>query len=216
MRDRMCFILVLGILCGSAVAQRVIATPTPSVSDRLPVRHVALYKNGVGYFEHDGRVHGNQTVTIAFTTAQLNDVLKSLTAIDLNGGRIADVSYNSTAPLDQRLNTLQIPIGQKTTTAEFLDALRGARVEIRNAGVTAIGRLLSVETVNSTSSDEDKESSKQITPHTELSVITDSGELRTFRLTPATSVHLLEHDVSQEVGRYLSLIASTRATDVRK
>src|SRR5262249_23406941 len=51
---------------------------------------------------------------------------------------------------------------------------------------------------------------------TELSVITDSGELRTFRLTPATSVHLLEHDVSQEVGRYLSLIASTRAADVRK
>src|SRR5205823_13998197 len=45
---------------------------------------------------------------------------------------------------------------------------------------------------------------------------TDSGELRTFRLTPATSVHLLEHDVSQEVGRYLSLIASTRAADVRK
>jgi hypothetical protein len=43
-------------------------------------------------------VHGNQTVTIAFTTSQLNDVLKSLTALDLNGGRIADVSYNSTAP----------------------------------------------------------------------------------------------------------------------
>ena len=198
-----------------ATGNSVIATPGATVSDRLPVRHVALYKNGVGYFQHDGRVRGNQTVTIAFTTAQLNDVLKSLTAIDLNGGRIADVSYNSTAPLDQRLNTLQIPIGQKTTTAEFLEALRGARVEIRNAGVVAIGRLLSVETVNSTSSDEDKES-KQITPHTELSVITDSGELRTFRLTPATSVHLLEHDVSQEVGRYLSLIASTRAADVRK
>ncbi|HWY71521.1 MAG TPA: DUF4139 domain-containing protein [Terriglobales bacterium] len=199
-----------------ATGNSVIATPGATVTDRLPVRHVALYKNGVGYFQHDGRVRGNQTVTIAFTTAQLNDVLKSLTAIDLNGGRIADVSYNSTAPLDQRLNALQIPIGQKTTTAEFLDALRGARVEIRNAGAVAIGRLLSVETVNSTSSDEDKESSKQITPHTELSVITDSGELRTFRLTPATSIHLLEHDVNQEVGRYLSLIASTRAADVRK
>jgi len=199
-----------------ATGNSVIAAPGATVTDRLPVRHVALYKNGVGYFQHDGRVRGNQTVTIAFTTAQLNDVLKSLTAIDLNGGRIADVSYNSTAPLDQRLNALQIPIGQKTTTAEFLDALRGARVEIRNAGVVAIGRLLSVETVNSTSSDEDNAGSKQVTPHTELSVMTDSGELRTFRLTPATSVHLLEHDVNQEVGRYLSLMASTRAAYVRK
>ena len=214
MRGRICFILVLGILGGSAFAQRVIATATPSVSDRLPVRHVALYKNGVGYFEHDGRVHGNQSVTIAFTTSQLNDVLKSLTAIDLNGGRITDVSYNSTAPLDQRLSTLQLPIGEKTTTAEFLDALRGARVEVHSGSEGAIGRLLSVETVTSPEKDDDEK--PQTRTHTELSVITDSGDLRTFRLTPATSVHLLEHDLNEEVSRYLSLIASSRAADVRK
>ncbi len=215
MRSRICFILVLGTLNGSAAAQRVIATATPSVSDRLPVRHVALYKNGVGYFEHDGRVHGNQTVTIAFTTAQLNDVLKSLTAIDLNGGRIADVSYNSTAPLDQRLSTLQLPIGEKTTTAEFLDALRGARVEVHSGSESAVGRLLSVETINSSEKDDDEKASQTRT-HTELSVITDSGDLRTFRLNPATSVHLLEHDLNEEVSRYLSLLASSRAADVRK
>ncbi len=215
MRGGIGFILVLGTFCGSAAAQRVIATATPSVSDRLPVRHVALYKNGVGYFEHDGRIHGNQSVTIAFTTSQLNDVLKSLTAIDLNGGRITDVSYNSTAPLDQRLSTLQLPIGEKTTTAEFLDALRGARVEVHSGSDSAVGRLLSVETVTSQEKDDD-EKLPQARTHTELSVITDSGDLRTFRLTPATSVHLLEHDLNEEVSRYLSLIASSRAADVRK
>lgn len=226
MKSRLLFMpMIFAAFAGSASAQHVgqtqsatksatsaamIATTVPSSTDRLPVRHVALYKNGVGYFEHEGRVRGDQAVTIAFPTAQLNDVLKSLTAIDLNGGRIADVSYNSTAPLEQRLNTLQIPIGEKTTTAEFLDALRGARVEVRNASAMAAGRLLSVET-NSTTDDEGKKES-----FTELSVVTDQGELRTFRLTPATSVHLLEHDVNQEVGRYLSLISSTRAADVRK
>ena len=200
----------------SATSAAMIATTVPAVTDRLPVRHVALYKNGVGYFEHEGRVRGNQAVTIAFTTAQLNDVLKSLTALDLNGGRVTDVSYNSTAPLEQRLNTLQIPIGEKTTTAEFLDALRGAQVEVRNGSIVATGRLLSVETnTASVNDDEDKKGSKTET-RTELSVVTDSGELRTFRLTPSTSVRLLEHDVNQEVGRYLSLISSTRAADVRK
>ncbi|HVH89447.1 MAG TPA: DUF4139 domain-containing protein, partial [Terriglobales bacterium] len=215
MRDRVSFLLVLFVLGGSAAAQRVIAAATPSASDRLPVRHVALYKNGIGYFEHDGKVHGNQTVTIAFTTSQLNDVLKSLTAIDLNGGRIADVSYNSTAPLEQRLNTLQLPIGEKTTTAEFLDALRGARVEVSSGSASVVGRLLSVETVTTFVTDEGKKGS-EARSHTELSVITDSGELRTFLLSPATSVHLLESDLNQEVGRYLSLIVSTRAADVRK
>ncbi len=52
-------------------------------SARLPVKRVVLYKNGVGYFEHSTRVHGTQELNIDFTTSQLNDVLKSLTAVDL-------------------------------------------------------------------------------------------------------------------------------------
>src|SRR5215467_13922007 len=54
----------------------------------LPVRKVVLYKNGVGYFEHSGRVRGNQDVTVDFTTAQLNDVLQSLTVLVLGKGHI--------------------------------------------------------------------------------------------------------------------------------
>src|SRR6266851_3183766 len=63
----------------------------PAVADesgRLPVTRVILYKNGVGYFEHGGRVRGSQDVNVDFTTAQLNDVLKSLTVLDLGKGRI--------------------------------------------------------------------------------------------------------------------------------
>ena len=72
-------------------------------SASLPVKKVVLYKNGVGYFEHSGRVHGNQELGIEFTTAQLNDVLKSLTVVDLNVGKISGVRYNSVAPLSERL-----------------------------------------------------------------------------------------------------------------
>lgn len=39
-------------------------------------------------------------LSIDFTTAQLNDVLKSLTAVDLGDGRVSSVRYNSIAPLD--------------------------------------------------------------------------------------------------------------------
>src|SRR5260370_31331380 len=66
---------------------------------KLPIRRVVLYKNGVGYFEHLGRVGGSKDVHIDFTSAQLNDVLKSLTVLDLSGGRITGVDYNSEAPL---------------------------------------------------------------------------------------------------------------------
>ena len=86
-----------------AAAREVRSSAEPAAS--LPVRRVVLYKNGVGYFEHLGRVRGSQDVHIDFTSAQLNDVLKSLTVLDLNGGRITGVDYNSEAPLARRLGT---------------------------------------------------------------------------------------------------------------
>jgi hypothetical protein len=46
--------------------------------------------------------------------------------------------------------------------------------------------------------------------------MTDAGELRTFKLTPATSVRIVEQDLNQEVSRYLGLVASSRAEDVRR
>lgn len=86
----------------------------------FPIKRVVLYKNGVGYFEHLGHVQGNQDVTVGFTSAQLNDVLKSLTVLDLNGGRVTGVAYGSATPIDRQLGDLRIATGEKTTLADFL------------------------------------------------------------------------------------------------
>jgi hypothetical protein len=95
-------------------------------SARLPVKRVVLYKNGIGYFEHSARVQGTQDLNIDFTTGQLNDVLKSLTVVDLGEGHIASVRYNSIAPLDERLRCLRLPFGEQVNSVEYLQALRGA------------------------------------------------------------------------------------------
>jgi hypothetical protein len=179
---------------------------------KLPVRRVVLYKNGVGYFEHLGRVRGSQDVHIDFTSAQLNDVLKSLTVLDLSGGRITGVDYNSEAPLARRLATLRLSLGERPTTAEFLGALRGARLEVRSgSGPQLIGKLLSVERKTRTGA------GPGWTVETdEISLITDSGEVRSVDLNASTSVRVAEKDLQVEVGRYLGLIASSRDQDVRR
>jgi len=188
------------------------STPGPSadLAARLPVTHVILYKNGVGYFEHAGRVHGSQDVNVDFTTAQLNDVLKSLTVLDLGKGRITGVSYNSAAPLERRLGSLRLPVGENPTTAQFLDALRGARLEVRSGSESASGRLLSIE-----ERDLPGKVDQKITV-TQISVVSESGEVRLFDLTPSTSVRVAEKEVNEEVGKYLGLVASTRDQDVRR
>src|SRR5580658_10533599 len=90
----------------ASLAKEQPGTAGESAAAKLPVRRVVLYKSGVGYFEHLGGVRGDQTVRIDFTSSQLNDVLQSLTVLDLNGGRIAGVNYNSEASLNQRLGML--------------------------------------------------------------------------------------------------------------
>jgi hypothetical protein len=177
---------------------------------KLPVRRVVLYKNGVGYFEHLGRVRGSQDVHVDFTSAQLNDVLKSLTVLDLSGGKISGVDYNSEAPLARRLATLRLTLGENPTMADFFGALRGARLEVHSAnGAAMTGKLLSVEQKSRVKDD-------ATTEWTEISLMSENGEVRTVQVTPATSVRIVEKDLQLEVGRYLGLIASSRDQDLRR
>jgi hypothetical protein len=179
---------------------------------KLPVRRVVLYKNGVGYFEHLGHVRGSQGVHIDFTSAQLNDVLKSLTVLDLSGGRITGVEYNSEAPLARRLATLRLSLGERPTIAEFLGSLRGARLEVRTGnGPQLTGRLLSVERKTRSGA-----GAGWTVETDEISLITEGGEVRTVDLNSSTSVKIAEKDLQVEVGRYLGLLASSRDQDVRR
>ena len=191
----------------SSPAAQTEAPARPSDAN-LPVRRVVLYKSGVGFFEHQGQIEGNQTVGIDFTSGQLNDVLQSLTLLDLNGGRITGVSYNSQAPLSQRLGTLNLPLEEKTDVAQFYGALRGVRLQIKSASGVVTGRLLSMERKTRVSGG--------TTLEVDLAtVVSDSGEVHTVEITPAVSVQVAERDMTQKVSQYLSLLASVRQQDLR-
>ena len=185
---------------------------TNSHSTSLPVTRVSLYKNGVGFFEHSGRISGKASVTIDFTSGQLNDVLQSLTAIDLNGGRISGADYNSTTPLEQQLKNLPLALGTDPTALEFYNAIRGSRVEVHSGTASITGRLLSMEE-RTTASKEGSDSTG--TTRQFLTVVSELGETRTIELTPVTSVRLLDTALHTDVTRYLQLLDSNRGQGLR-
>lgn len=211
--------LAVSSFAQSQAARSSPATPHPArtraaASDtaaQLPVTRVSLYKNGVGFFEHSGRVIGDEAVVIDFTSAQLNDVLQSLTAIDLGGGRISGAGYNSTTPLDQQLKLLPLALGEAPTSIDFYNAIRGARVEVRSPAGTLAGRLLSFE-VRTTPGPTDN------APSTEkhfVTIASESGDIRTFELTPATTVRLLDTPLRTDLTRYLHLLDGNRNQALR-
>lgn len=205
-------VLIVPLLC---VAQKApVPAPTATAPEprlRLPVKRVVLYKNGVGYFEHSTRVRGTQELNIDFTTSQLNDVLKSLTVLDLGEGRISGVRYNSVAPLSERLRTLRLSLGEQASRLDFLGALRGARLDVRDGAAAASGKLLSVESKRKLGP-----KGETLAEVTEIALVSDGGEMRTFELGPGTSVRIAERDLSEEVGQYLNVIGSARGQDLRR
>lgn len=201
---------VLLIAASSLIPVSAQAPAGPAQSEqRLPVRRVVLYKSGIGYFEHLGRVRGNQDVTIEFTSGQLDDVLKSLTALDLDGGRVASVNYNSDAGIDRRLGALRLPLGPSATRAQLLTALRGARVEVRTGATRLAGRLLSVEP-------QTRRADAGVITVDVLALVTDSGDIQTAVLDPGVTVRITDAGLNEEVGRYLSIVGSSREQDVRR
>ena len=193
-----------------AAAPAVAAVATPPFIKDLPVRKVVLYKNGVGYFEHSGTVTGNQRVAVDFTSAQLNDVLQSLTVLDEGGGRIGGVNYNSTTPLAEQLKSLTLGMGEDPTTWQVFQALRGQKLEVTGApGGVIAGRLVSIETRS------EKVGQGEKVDKFYLTLVTSSGAVRSIELTGALSVRPVDANLQEQLDRYLELLSSSRANGLR-
>src|SRR5688572_13205217 len=98
--------------------------------DALPIRRIVLYKHGVGYFERHGTVEGDAAVELHFKASEMNDVLKSLTTLDLDGGLISNVSYESTKPVEKQLEDIALRLPDKNSLTGLLAQVKGARVAV--------------------------------------------------------------------------------------
>ncbi len=87
--------------------------------------------------------------------------------------------------------------------------MRGAKLEIRNGTAVVTGRLLSVERKTRMGSGATIEVDY-------LSLITDSGEVKTTEVSPGFSVKLLERGLNGKEDRYLDLIFAGREADLRR
>ncbi|MFQ5931084.1 MAG: carboxypeptidase regulatory-like domain-containing protein, partial [Nitrospiraceae bacterium] len=193
------------VLCSSSSVVSATESRVP-----LPVRKVVLYKNGIGYFEHLGKVRGAQDVEVVLPSAQLNDVLKSLTVIDLGRGQVTGVTYDSTAPLSRRLAELPIDLRSVQSLVNFLNQLRGTDVEVRAPGGPVAGKLMGAEVRR-----------KQVRTNTvieevEVALFTPQGEVRTVELASAGALKILKPELASDVSRYLELLDSAHQRDVRR
>lgn len=95
----------------------------------IPITHITLYKHGVGYFERRARLSGEE-VSLSFRVEAMNDVLKSLTAIDWGDGQVLGVAYPSPQSREELLDGCSIRLDDGRSLQDLLASLRGRRVRL--------------------------------------------------------------------------------------
>jgi hypothetical protein len=95
----------------------------------LPITHMTLYKHGVGFFERHAALSGEE-VELSFRVEEMNDVLKSLTAIDWGGGQVVGIDYATPQNREERLAGCSVHLGDDRSLRDLLVSLRGRRVRL--------------------------------------------------------------------------------------
>lgn len=179
----------------------------------LPVTRVVLFSSGVAYFEHMGAVKGDATVSLPFSTSEVDDVLKSLVVWDAaSGGGSAtsggvaspSVSYPSLEGLDESLRGLRIDLSGSPKIADLLARLRGAEIAV-SAPEAITGRIVSVE---------QRGTGKDGAMRPTVVLLTAAG-LRAVALDDMSALRFTDPAMAADFDRALALISGARDADRR-
>jgi hypothetical protein len=181
--------------------------PVLSAAD-LPITQVTLYKHGVAHFERVGELKPGDTVRLDFKPEDMNDVLKSLTVTDRTGAKVNGVRYDSSEPLEKRLEDFPFRVSAGASLAVFLDQMKGARIELKLGSGDVAGTIVSARVVRETN--QDRTSEREV-----IVLLMDSGDIRTFDLGAASAVKLSDPKLQSQLVAYLAVLNTSRSRDRR-
>ncbi len=172
----------------------------------FPLKKVVLFNSGVGYFQREGSVTGDGEIKLRFQTDQINDVLKSLSLVDLDGGQVSVVSFASKEPLSRILKSFSVNLGGNPAMLEVCRQLRGTPVVVTVGTDTYKGVILGVETRDHFADDE-----KISVPY--LNIFTEDQGVRSFSMTDLSGLLFTDPDIEREIQEALKAISDSRRQD---
>lgn len=175
----------------------------------LPIRRIALFKHGVGYFERTGVVHDDASVDLLFKAAEMNDVLKSLTTLDLDNGLIASISYESVKPVEKQLQDTSLDLADDNALTNLLSQGKGARVTVNIGAKEFTGVVIGIETSAR------KEENATISSH-RLVLLVNGQSLRSYDLLDVTSIEFLDEGLRDDLRHVLDILISAKRKDLKK
>ena len=199
-------LVCLGVLGMLAWAQEPPRVPTTGVAPQapLPLTKIVLYASGVGYFQRDGRIDGHRQVALRFKVDTVNDLLKSMTVQDFDGGQVSTVTYDSRDPITRTLKSFAIDLTDNAGLGNLLWQMRGERIEVATPNPVQ-GVILGVETKKERVGDKD------VVEVEYVNLLTDSG-LRSIPLSQVQQLRIINEQLNAELRQALAVLATSHDT----
>ncbi len=188
----------------SPSAEKTAAIEAPDVTK------VVLYKHGMGYIERQGKVRDAAVLQLTFRADQMKDLLTSFYAVDLSGGHIASVQYETKDPLNRQLQDILIQVPENAALSQFLTRLQGARLTVKASGETIAGRILGTEPTS------EIVSGQTVRQSLRLVILTDAGPVRSVDLFGITELTLADENLRRDLNRLLDLTLESKYTNRKR
>lgn len=104
---------------------------------------MTLYKHGLGFFERGGHVDG-ESLRLEFPRRAMDDVLKSLVAIDRQG-RVLGLEFETPEDRNRNVTRPKLELSDGKGLTELLDALKGRAVRLEAGAESLEGLVVGVE-----------------------------------------------------------------------
>lgn len=164
----------------------------------LPVTGVTLFSSGVGFMERSGKVKDNATFQLSFKTEDINDLLKSMIVLDLDGGKVGAVTYGAKDPISKTLQSFAVNLNDNPSMGTLLNRVRGVEITVRtDRDIT--GKILGVETKQKAAGD-------KVVTFEVLNLLTDAG-LRSVPMDDISTYSLKDQKLNKELQDALVVMA---------
>jgi hypothetical protein len=202
----MLILVCLDVLSMLAWAQEPPRAPTTEAPPQatLPLTKIVLYASGVGYFQRDGRIEGHGQVALRFKVDTINDLLKSMTVQDFDGGQVSTVTYDSRDPITRTLKSFAIDLTDNAGLGNLLWQMRGERVEVATPNLVQ-GVIMGVETKKERVGDKD------VVEVEYVNLLTDNG-LRSIPLPQVQQLRVTNEQLNAELRQALAVLAAGHDT----
>lgn len=169
------------------------------------VKFVTLSSGGLAEVTRVHSVDGDETVRIAVTAEQVDDILKSLLVRD-PGGSVGALSLDGPAQAEETFRRMPFAADDLSSPARLVGKLQGVKIKVTSSGRKLEGKVLGVSERNAGT----EKGAVRV-----LSLLTDAGEVDSVALDDGATVAIQDREMVDKVAEAVAAAGKGKADGAR-